>query len=191
MVGVDGITKRSSILLRAFAVVFDGVVIEEDLVTVTVIIYHHRGVVAFERALEWNPLFITPSIIQHAVEYHRIFGPADTDVEENIVSVDEVQGGVVNGICASRRWVQIKLGRLEDDDAVSFEFGLERNGLGERDDIEHGEGIFWRDLEQRKTSYLVRGTVHSYPLIYLLLNQVRKNMLSGCLFCLTHTSTCT
>lgn len=142
MFRVDVVTKRSNNFWRAFGKIFDGMVIDKDLEMIPMIVHHDGGIIGPEEAVKTNCLHIAPRVVQVASEGDSVFGAADTNGEENVILVDQPQGGEIRVPFASRRRVQVKLRRLEDDNAILLQFGLERHSLGEGNEIEHGEGSF-------------------------------------------------
>jgi hypothetical protein len=143
LVGVDGITERGGILLAALVVILDGVVVEENLESVTVVVHHDGAIGTLEGTLKRDALLVTPPIVQEAVEDDCILSTTEANVEENVVAVETVEGGVVNGVLAGRGGVQVELCRLPNDDTVSFELALERDLVSEVAEIEHGDSAFF------------------------------------------------
>jgi hypothetical protein len=170
LIRVNSVTDRGGILLTALVVILDSVIVEEDLVPITVVVHHDGTVGTFERTLKGNLLLGTPPTIQETVEDNNLPGTAETDVEENVVAIEAVEGGVVVGLAGD---VQVEFCGLEDDDAISLQLVLERDGSCDVKEIEHGDDSFWQKSVTGKV-----GRVGETAYLLVLWNEERIELAS-------------
>jgi hypothetical protein len=139
--------------------IVDGVVVEEDLVAITMVIDSDGGAGSPETALKRNTLLGAPVAGRGpGVEDDCVLGPADGDVEHLVAANIEVDERVIELTGTGGRGGQVQRGGLKDHDAVGFEFLLQLTGLVLIEEIEHGDRML-RTLISGVSKKIVSDTV--------------------------------
>ena len=122
--GVNIVRETIGIPRDPLLVVDNGVVIDENLEPVSVVVDYNARLLALECILKGFSLLVTPFTTGgFTVEHERILCAPDGDVEKDIVPAHNVDAGVVvPGF--GWGWVKIKGGGPEDDDSARLELVL-------------------------------------------------------------------
>jgi hypothetical protein len=101
-------------------VIMHCMIIEQDLITVAVVVDCNGGVWPHESVLKTLSLLGTPvARCSLAIEDDHLFSATDGDMKEDITFIFEVDGSV------NLRGIQVEGSRLEDDNTVGIELALE------------------------------------------------------------------
>jgi len=128
---VCAVRKARRILIDSLVIIKNGVIVDQDLEAVAVVVDSDRVVRSDKRSLQRHPLLTTPATTGgHGVERNCVLESAKAYSEQNVIGcTQQIDAGIVNGTANQRR--QVQRGGLEDRNAIRFELIFEFDGLGE------------------------------------------------------------
>ena len=149
---MDTVRDGSTILLDPLDVVMNGVVVDQELEAIAVVVDSDSRVEFIdEPPIECHSLLRTPRAIGGpAVQDDGVLRATDADMKKDVVGgADDIDGGVID--TWTRAGSQVQFRGLEDDDILSFEFLFQGDGLGDGKEVEH-DWICWvgcRSVDER------------------------------------------